>query len=74
MDISYFHCGKPGHFAHYYTKPKVLYDQTRYSNIYFSSYLMLVETVPYWTVDFSNRPHREGLKFLLGFLANFRRK
>ena len=46
-----FNCGKLGHFARDCIESKVLYDQTCYSNAYVSSCLMLVETVPYWTVD-----------------------
>ena len=34
-----------------------MYDQTRYSNAYVSSCLMLAETVPYWTVDSATTDH-----------------
>ena len=46
-----FNCGKPGHFARDCSESKVLYNQTHYSNAYVSSFLMLAETVSYWTVD-----------------------
>ena len=49
--MNYFNYGKPGHFGCDCTESKVLYDQTHFSNAYVSSCLMLVETVPYWTID-----------------------
>ena len=56
-NMNCFNCGKPGHFAHDYTESKVLYDQTRYSNAYVSSCLMLAKTVPYWIVDSTATDH-----------------
>ena len=46
-----FNCGKLGHFARDCTKPKVIYDQIPFHNAFVSSYLMLTEIVPYWTID-----------------------
>ena len=55
--MNYFNCGKLGHFAHDCTESNVLYDQTRYSNAYVSSCLMLVETISYWTIDSAATNH-----------------
>ena len=44
---NYFNCGKLGHFARDYTKPKVMFNQNSPSNIYVSSCLMLAETIPF---------------------------
>ena len=46
-----FNCGKPGHFSCDCTEPKVIYDQIHFNNAFVSSCLMLIETIPYWTVD-----------------------
>ena len=46
-----FNYGKPGHFAHDCTEPKVIYNQIHFHNAFVSSCLMLIETVPYWNVD-----------------------
>ena len=52
-----FNYGKHGHFARDCTEPKVLFAQTRPSNLYVSSRLMLAETVPFWTVDSAATDH-----------------
>ena len=52
-----FTCGKPSHFARDCTKPKVIYDQIHFHNTFVSSYLMLTETVPYWTIDLTTTDH-----------------
>ena len=50
-NMNFFNCGKPGHFAHDCTKPKVIYGQIHFHNAFVSSCLMLTETVPYGTID-----------------------
>ena len=52
-----FNCGKPGHFSRDCIESKVLNDQTYYSNACVSSCLMLVEIVPYWTIDLASTDH-----------------
>ena len=42
-NMKYFNCGKLGYFARDCIESKVLYDQTRYSNAYVSSCLMLAK-------------------------------
>jgi hypothetical protein len=46
-NINCFNCGKPGHFACDYTKPKVMFNCNHPSNLYFSSCLMLAEFVTF---------------------------
>jgi hypothetical protein len=46
-----FNSGKPGHFARDCTESKVMFNHNHPSNLYVSSCLMLVESVPFWTVD-----------------------
>ena len=50
-NMNCFNCWKPDHFTRDWTKLKVLYDQTCYSNAYVCSCLMLAKIVPYWIVD-----------------------
>ena len=52
-----FNSGKPCHFACDYIEPKVIYDQIHFHNAFVSSYLMLTETVPYWTIDLETIDH-----------------
>ena len=56
-NMNCFNYRKAGHFALDYIESKVLYDETRYSNAYVSSFLMLAETVPYWTIDLTATNH-----------------
>jgi len=44
-------CGKPGHFACNCIEPKVMFNHNHPSNLYVSSCLMLVKSVPFWTID-----------------------
>ena len=46
-----FNFGKHGHFACDCTEPKVIYDQIHFHNAFVSSFLMLIETILYWTID-----------------------
>ena len=50
-NMNCFNYGKLGHFARDCTKPKVKYDQIHLYDIFLSSFLMLTETVPFWTID-----------------------
>ena len=59
MNMNCFNYGKLGHFAHDYTKPKVIYGQIHFHNAFVSSCLMLAETVIYWTVDSTATDHIE---------------
>ena len=52
-----FNYGKPSHFAHDCTEPKVIYDQIHFHNAFVSSCLMLTETIPYWTIDLAATDH-----------------
>ena len=56
-NMNCFNCGKLGYFARDCTKPKVIYDKIHFHNAFVSSFLMLTETVPYWTVDSSATDH-----------------
>ena len=42
-----FNCGKPDHFAHDCTEPKVMFNHNSSSNIYVSSFLMLAKIFPF---------------------------
>ena len=56
-NMNCFNCGKPSHFAHDCIELKVIYDQINFHNAFVSSYLMLIETVPFWTVDSAATDH-----------------
>ena len=56
-NMNCFNCGKLGHFACDCIEPKVIYDQIHFHNAFVSSCLMLIETVPYWTVDLAATDH-----------------
>ena len=56
-NMNCFNNGKPGHFAHDCTEPKVIYDQIHFHNAFVSSYLMLTEIGPYWTIDSIGTDH-----------------
>lgn len=73
--INCFNCGKPGHFAHDYTEPKVLFNHNHHSNLYVSSCLMLAKSVPFWTVDSGATDHiAKGSNFLCGISSNSKGK
>jgi len=46
-NMSCFNCGKPGHIAHDCTMPKVMFNHNHPFNLYTSSCIMLVESVPF---------------------------
>ena len=56
-NMNCFNCRKPGHFAGDYIEPKVIYDQIHFHNAFVSSFLMLTETVPCWTVNSAATNH-----------------
>ena len=49
--MNYFNCGKPGHFARDCTEAKVMFNHNHPSNLYVSSFLMLAESVSFWTIE-----------------------
>ena len=56
-NMNCFNYGKPGYFAHDCIEPKVIYDQIHFHNAFVNSRLMLIETVPFWTVDSATTNH-----------------
>jgi len=46
-NMNCFNCGKPGHFARDYTKPKVTFNHNHPSNLYVSNCLMLAESISF---------------------------
>ena len=46
-NMNCFNCGNPSHFARDCTEPKVKYDQIHFYDVFVSSWLMLIETVPF---------------------------
>ena len=46
-NMNCFNCGKLGHFAFDCIEPKIIYDQIHFHSAFVSSFLMLIETVPY---------------------------
>ena len=56
-NMNCFNCGKSSHFALDCTEPKVIYDQIHFHNAFVSSFLMWIETVPYWIVDSAATDH-----------------
>ena len=56
-NMNCFNCGKPSHFARDCIEPKVIYDQIHFHNAFVSSWLMLIETVPFFTVDSTATDH-----------------
>jgi len=50
-NINCFNYGKPGHFTHNCTEPKVMFNHNHPFNLYISNCLIFVESVLVWTVD-----------------------
>ena len=73
-NMNCFNCEKPSLFACDCIESKVLYDQTRYSNEYVSSCLMLAEFVPYWIVDLTATDHRARDRNVSWILSDSKRK
>ena len=61
-NMSCFNCGKPGHIARDCTVPNVMFTHNHPSNLYVCSCIMLVESVPFWTIDSGATDHivRDG--------------
>jgi hypothetical protein len=57
QNTNYFNCGKPDLFAHDCSKPNIMFNHTHPSNLYVSSCLMLVESIPFWTIDLGATDH-----------------
>jgi hypothetical protein len=74
-NINCFNCGKPGHFARDYTEPKVMFNHSHPSNLYFSCCLMLAESIFFWTVDLRATNHiARGSNNLCRISLNSKRK
>jgi hypothetical protein len=55
--MSCFNCGKPSYIARDCTKPNVMFNHNQPSNLYVSICIMLIEYVPFWTIDSEATDH-----------------
>jgi len=56
-NLNCFNCGKPSHFTRDCTKPNLMFNNNHPSNLYVSSCLMLVKSIPFCTVDLEATDH-----------------
>jgi len=74
-NMNCFNYGEPGHFACDCTEPEVMFNHNHLSNLYISSCLMLVESIPFWTIDLGATDHITRIKQpLCGILSNSKGK